>query len=322
MKRNTTTSSCSSTTTATRRVAVAIVAVVGLIGLTLAPTAAVADDEITDLDADTGLTTEAAWNQYQSDGVTNVDVAAPDMTLSFSKTDDGVDLDGWNNDYTNDYLRVQYHEEIDRTVRFYVPSNYFAPYYDKKVVSEDGNAVAKFVPVDDGRYTAVSITFDGPTDAVFAVDQAKGKTWSFWSTQDDRLENATGVSSGIDGGDQWNYVEDSEWTQEGTVPITNVSNPDELRVQYDAGNGEKSVWLTAPESSDDPAPIHYTLREPANESANVTLVIVSDVDDPPAVRVKRDATKSDDVFAILNDWGQIGERFDDLVDSIFGSGNK
>lgn len=285
---------------------------------------AAGDDALVDLDEDTPLTTESAWSAFESNGSVTADVAAPDLSITVAKEQEGVSLDGWHNDYSNQYLRVNYREGIDRTIRFYVPSNYWGAYYDERVESVAGdNAVAKLTPVANGRYTAVTIKFTEKTDAVFKISQLKGKTWSFWSNRDDQLGNVTGLSTGIDGNDQWNYASSTDWSRDGTLSIENVSNPGSVAIQYDSDvSADKEVWLGVPEGQREYAPVYYFVREPANASENATVVVVSKEGEPPALRMKRTSSTGDGISSVLNDWSQIPNRVGDFVDSIFGSGEK
>lgn len=316
-------STSSSRSTARRRRVVAVAVVALLIG-SCVTTVATAGDTLTDIDADTALTERETWEQYEEQGNVSVDVAAPDMTISVAKEHDALDVDGFHNDWSNEYLRVRYGEDIERTIRFYVPSNYFGPYYDSSVESIAGDDVsAKLVPVDDGRYTAVTITFTGKTDATFAISQVDGKTWDFWSKQDQRLENVSGVSTGIAGTDQWNYASDAEWSN-GTLTIENVSNPDRVLIQYDGDVSESGeVWLKVPDDQGEQAPAYYFVREnqSAGENATATVVVVSEQESPPAIRVKKRSTARDGIGSVINDWKEIPDRAGSFFDGLFGGGS-
>lgn len=307
-----------------RAVSIAVVALLigscvatsGLVGVTSAET-------LVDLDEDTPLTERSTWEKFESKGVATADVAAPDLEITVSKTHDELDVDGFHNDYANEFIRVKYSEDIDRTIRFYVPSNYFGAYYDEHVESVAGDdAVAKLVPVQGGRYTAVTITFTGKTNAVFSVSQLKGETWSFWGEQDEKLENATGVTTGIEGSDQWNYAEASEWSDDGTLRVSNVSSPDSVAIQYDADvSSDQEVWLAVPQGETSSTPVYYFVRE-GGPDENATIVVVSKNEDPPALRLKKDSSARDGVVSVINDWRRIPDRFGDFVDRVFGSGRK
>lgn len=310
----------SSSPVAPRQVAIAVAIVAVLIGSALGGVAAVsaAEDTLTDLDADTPLTTKAAWDTFRQQGEVTVNVSSPAMQISIAKEHEDLGISGFHNDYANEYFCVEYQEDFSEKVRFYVPSNYFGPYFDKGIqsVSEQDSTTAKLVPVDNGRYTAVTIAFDGKTNACFAVDQLKGKTWNFWSRQDRRLQNVTGVSSGISGTNQWNYANEGDWSSDGTLRVPNVSHPDRVVIQYDAGVGGKEVWLKAPKRQSEQAPVYYFVRE--NGDGNATIVVVSEDDRPPAVRFKRQATARDGIGAMLNDWGAIDDRISKVLSGIFG----
>lgn len=311
--------SLNSTSTTSRRLVVVIAAVALLIGSCVATAGvALADTALVDLDENTELTDRSTHDEYASAGVATVDVAAPDLEIGIAEEHEDLGVDGFHNDYAYDWLRIRYNEDIDRDIRFYVPSAYWSPYFDESVDAVDGDMTAKFVPVDGGAFTAVRLSFDGPTTVVFPVSATSGTTWSFWSDQDDRIEDATGVSSGIDGSEQWNYVGDSEWSN-GTLVVENVSNPDRVLIQYDGEvSDESELWLKVPEGQSSRAPVYYFERSSDGNAS--TIVVVSEKDDPPAVRMKRSSTTQDGLSSVLNDWSQMPDRIGAFVDSLFGSG--
>lgn len=279
------------------------------------------DGAIVDLDENTPLTDESTYATYQSTGVVTVDVGRPDLAITISKEHEDVELDGFHNDFANEYLRVNYREDIAREIRFYVPAPYWGPYYDQSVESESGDVTASFTPVAGGHYTAVTISFDGKTNAVFKVSQLKGSTWSFWSSQDTKLKNATGVKAGIAGNDQWNYAQSGDWSSDGTLAIENVSDPATVSIQYDADvSPDREVWLEVPQGESSRTSVYWFARD--TPSNNTTIVVVSKDERPPALRVKKAATARDGISSILNDWQRIPDRIGELVDSLFGSGKK
>jgi hypothetical protein len=313
--------------TSGRRPVVAVAVAALLIGscVGFAATSAIAassttSSTLTDLDENTPLTERSSWESFKSDGRVSVNVTAPDLTLTIGKEQENVDLRGFHNDYSNEYLRIQYDEDLSRTIRFYVPSNYWGSYFDERVESVGGDdAAIKLVPVLDGRYTAVTIDLTGKTDAVFKISQTKGKTWSFWSAQDEKIENVTGVSSGISGTEQWNYAQADEWSDDGTLTIENVSNPDRVLIQYDAGTGEEAVWLRVTGEQDRDGP-YYFVRESSSDG-NATIVVVSESSTPAPVRVQRHATARDGIGSVVNDWAQTLDRASSFFDGLFGSRN-
>lgn len=282
-----------------------------------------ADGTIVDLDEGTPLSERSAWSEWQENGVAKADITAPNLEITLAKDHDDVGVEGWHNDYSNDWVRVEYNEDIPRTIRFYVPSNFWKPYYEEAVRSESGDEItAKFVPVDDGRYTAVTIRFDGKAEAVFPASQVQGSTWSFWSREDERLENATGFSTGIDGSEQWNYASSSDWSN-GTLVVENVSEPDRVVIQYDADvSSDSSAWLRVPEGESDRAPAYYFVRESSSSTSgeNATIVVVSRESEPPAVRIKRRATARDGIASVFKDWGVMLDRVRNAFDGLFGGG--
>lgn len=281
------------------------------------------DGALVDLDEDTALTDEETYATFSNDGVVTVDVGRPALSITLAKEHEDADLDGFHNDYAHEYMRIEYREEIDREIRFYVPAPYWGPYYDQRVESVAGDDVtARFAPVNGGSYTAVTLQFDGKTDAVFKVSQMKGSTWSFWSSQDDKLGDATGFKSGIAGEDQWNYAGAGDWSEDGTLRIENVSDEKRVSIQYDSDvSGDREVWLEVPRGESERTSVYWFERDDTNDNST-TIIVVSKDDEPPAVRVKKDATARDGIGSILNDWKQIPDRARGVIDSLFGDGRK
>jgi hypothetical protein len=315
----------SKTSGATGRQLVAKLAVVALLIGSCVATAGLAgaDSTITDLDHNTPLTERDTWSTFRNDGVATADVAAPALKITVAKEHEDVDVGGFHNDYANEFVRVEYDEDIDRTIRFYVPSNYWKPYFDESAESIAGDdVVAKLVPVAGGKYTAVTIRFSGKTDAVFAVSQLKGSTWSFWSEQDEKIEETTGVSTGIAGTSQWNYARSSDWSN-GTLVVSNVSDPSRVMIQYDGDvSAEEEVWLRVPKGESSRTPAYYFVREPSSAGENASIVVVSKNEEPPSVRLKTSSNPRDGVGSIFSDWSQIPARFDSWFAGVFGSAKK
>lgn len=277
---------------------------------------------IEDLDEETPLTSSKAWSTYQDKGKVTVDVSAPELTITVAKEKEGVGLDGFSNDYLNEYLRIKYHEDIERKIRFYIPSNYVDPYFEESAESETDDTTARFVPVENGRYMAVTITFTGKADATFKVSQGKGKTWAFWAEKDESIENETGVSAGLAGNTQWTYAESSQWSDDGFLKIEQVEEPDRVEIQYDADvSPDSQVWLKAHEGDDGEDPVYYLIRRGSENDS--TIVIVSrDAANPPPVRYKKSVTGRDIGGSIWRDFQLIPKRINDFISSIFGNGSK
>jgi len=126
------------------------------------------------------------------------------------------------------------------------------------------------------------------------------------------------VSTGIDGTEQWNYVDARDWSN-GTLVVENVEDTDRLAIQYDADKASnETVWLKVPDGESRDAPVYSFVRS-SGDDGNATVVLVTEEDEPPAIRIKRQRTARDGVGSVLNDWKVAWERARGFVGGLFGS---
>lgn len=266
------------------------------------------------LDAQTALTNSESIEQFQTEEKVSIETATPAMRITIAEDHDDVDLDGVRMDIDKVYLRVQYNESIPRTVRFFVPSEYWYPIVQETTATNtDSDVTAEMAPTEDGRYTAVTIQFSGETNAVFAVP--KEASWVFWGRDKSRdvVENSTGYEPPTLGSSgTWQYVPDEQLDGASSYPINDSEG---LTIQYNAGGSGSDEWLSVPTCGDDSAPV-CTYRKQGVEDR---VFVLSKTDDAPEVRFKR----SDDVRAqgrsILRELRRVpGEFLDDLSGGLFG----
>ncbi len=192
-------------------------------------------------------------------------------------------LRGLRLDYDKRYLRVQYNETIDRTVRFYIPSEYWFP-ITSEIDAVDADVTAQMEPTADGRYTAVTLTLAEPTDLVFEVP--KQASFVFWgrSKTRDVVNNTTGYQPPKLGEDsEWQYVPEGQLANESTYPVDTAEDGD-VTLQYDTDpTAGTESWRMVPECSGNDVPVcHY-------EKAGVDgkVFVLSKTADPPQVRFKQ-----------------------------------
>lgn len=261
----------------TKRLLLAILLVVSVVAVP------VAADEMTAIDDDHGLTDRERIETYETEGVASTTLTTPEMRLTVAENHDAVGLRGFRLDYDKRYLRVQYNETISRTIRVYIPSEYWFP-ITSEIEAVNGDVTATMEPVEDGRYTAVSLTVTEPSDLVFEVP--KQASWVFWGRSKSRevINNSTGYQPPRLGDDrEWQYVPDGQLENESTYPVETASDGD-VTMQYDT-NPSSGVeeWRMVPECSGDDVPVcHY-------EKAGVDdrVFILSKTADPPQVRFKQ-----------------------------------
>jgi hypothetical protein len=289
-----------------------VVALVVVLVVSAVAPAVAADTERATLDAETGLTDADTIDRYESEEMVSTTTAAPAMRLTIAEDHDDVGLNGVYLDIDKAYLRVQYNESIERTVRFYVPSEYWYPIVaEQDAVNAD--VTAEMAPTDDGRYTAATVQFDGETDAVFPVPKEASRV--VWGRDQSRdiVENSTGYeppSLGSSG--TWQYVPEDQLDGASSYPLNESGG---LTVQYDADRSSAEEWISVPECGESDAPV-CTYRK---QGVDDRVYVLSRTDDAPDVRFK----ETDDVRAegrsIVRELGRIpGEFLEDIRGGLFG----
>jgi len=146
-----------------------------------------AGSDIYGVDRNHDLAGDSAIEQFETEGVASGTADDLDMQLSIAKDCADVGHDPMVAPPQR-CLQVQYNEEVARTVRVYVPSEYWTPFEDQSMESTNGEVAAEMEPISGRDYTAITLHFDGKTDAVFSVNMVESKLWSArqkatsWST--------------------------------------------------------------------------------------------------------------------------------------------
>ena len=279
------------------------------------PTTAAKNDTY-ELDKSTPLTDDATIATYEENGTATADVTQLDMRITVANDHEDVGLTGLEysslSDVSNRYLRVEYNESIQRTVRFYVPADYWHP-QPREVDAESSDVTATLTPIQNDTYTAVEMTFDGPTDARFQISELVsgyyrgrdvGRTW---------VENKTGVElpTLIGDGTQWRTVSESDLTNNDSMVAFDTAN-ESVMLHYNAADGDSKTWLKAPDCNNaDDAPVCRLER-------GDTAYLVSDSDDPPPVRYKYGTDRVAEVQAAINELLDFDEWLSDRADSVTG----
>jgi len=292
----------------TRTTAV-LVAVALVATLIVGPAAALDsgdDGEITNLGTSHALDSSEAIDEYESEGHTSADLTRLDMTVTAaqSREDVGLGDEPLPTNVRNDFLRLEYDEEAERTVRIMLPKDYWTPYMRENVQSITSDHTATYQPTRGGEYVAVSVHFDGPADVVFPVQWDSELSYRIAERIDNRLNKSFGVSIRGDSGG-WTYVDAQNLTDGPGHAIGQA--PGDVTVQYDATPDEPAeTWINAPEGETFSNEIYYYDR-----GDNGSAYIVSKTDDPPAVRYKTDSSFADDLRGAVNDLTQVPDRIFD-----------
>ena len=285
-----------------------IVLVTLAVVLVTAPAAAMTT---TTLDANTPLTNDAHIDDFESDGVTSAEVVQIDFNITVADGHEDAGLDGFYIDSGTTYLRIDYDETVERTVRFYVPSEYFAPRVKRSLEAANGGPPISLSPVRDGSMTAVTVDLSGQTDATYRISSVSGGIWAGRSWAKDRVENTTGWEvPSLAGSSQWQYIDAQTYS---TASPARINNTDlTLQYQADAPDGG-TQWLPVPTCSD-PADQRVCYLEDQD-----TTVIMSS-QDSPRIRYKHGTDLLSTLGSDINDLLQTDDRAGDFFDSVFGGG--
>ena len=271
------------------------------------------DEYVTDIAADHDLDTVDAISTFNSEGQVETDLTRIDMTVTIAdeKSDVGASGRMLPTDTANDFLRLQYNEDAERTVRILIPEEYWEPYLQEDVESITSPHTADYKTSRGGEYTAVIITFDGPADVVLPAKWVDSTSYKALERVDQRLEKSVGITV-RDDGSEWTYVESEDLVSGPGYEIGEKSG--DVTVQLDATpDSPEETWINAAEGETMGEDIYYYQRD----SENGSTYIVSKTDNPPAVRYKVDSTFMDRIRGDIRDITLIPSR---LKDTINGGG--
>lgn len=267
------------------------------------------------LDANHELASGDAVDTYADEGyVTARNVGGLDLRVSIAESHGDVGLDGLYTDVNAHYLRVQYNESIDRTIRLYLPAGYWHPHVKQDLEAENAGVTADLEPAENGDYTAVTMHLDGKTDAVFRVSKEASLVFEVRDEARTQIENLTGfdLPSLPTGGVEWQYPAATMLAGNNTTGYVST-NGEDLTLQYDADDSlGNERWLSIPRcenSLDDQAVCTFTRDD---ESERVYLL--SRQSDPPDIRYRTGTSMIEDARASVNEVLQGIDRMKQDID--------
>ncbi|PCR88693.1 hypothetical protein [Natrinema ejinorense] len=287
--------------------------------------AATTSGDTVTLDDDTALTANSTIENFETEGIATANPTYPNMTITVADSATDVGVDGLRyTDFDTTYLRVDYDESIERTIRFYVPKAYWHPHPDEPDAI-DGETTATFEPTEGSNYTAVEMHLSGETDAVFEIKQQASVVFSVREYGSEWLEDEIGVDMPSTNGasEQWEYVPTAELT--GDNPTFGIdTDGEDVTLQYDAAktaDPASKEWRTVPECADSSgadAPVCTFTKDNSTE----TVHILAQTDDPPDVRFKYGsgwlANIRSSIGELLNDIPRdLVRDARDIVDGVF-----
>lgn len=279
-----------------------------------------AQENLTAVDEDNPLAAPDAGTTYDNESVVGGSVPGYDMQLTVAESHEDVGLEGIEytsaSDSMRHYLRVDYDEDIERTIRFYVDREVWYPHYHE-LDAENADVTATLEPVGDSEYTAVELTLEGQTDAVFQVPKAVSGYYYARDTGRSWLENKTGykIPSIFGGGAQWERVNHDDLAN-GNESVAIGTNESDPMIQYDAGN-DSERWVPVPScdsSRGDDAPV-CTYDRPEDPDH---VYVLSDGENPPPVRYKHGTDLLSQARAGINELLETPDRIMEQINGLFG----
>lgn len=218
-------------------------------------------------------------SEFQTTGRTLSNHSVPAVTVTVAKHPSQVGLpETLTGDATHHYIRIEYHEDRDRTLRIWIPEDCLNPYAKEPVESVTGGPPAEYSIVEQNgtRYLGVRVVVTTETDTVYRVSRGGGVSFGVLDRVTEQVGGVLGLGGG--NGSQWNYINSTEL--EGTNATARIAleeNESDPLIQYRTGN---DTWAVVPDEPDHPAPV-YSFRK---SGVNNTVYITSEVDDAPTVR--------------------------------------
>jgi len=265
----------------------------------------------TTIDANHELASDQAIATYDSDGVASTNLTQLDMTVTVAENHEDAGVEGFYFDTGSTYLRLDYDEDIARTIRIYIPAEYFKPRVKQGLDPIDSGPDATLTPVNDNEMTAVTIEVSGQTDAVYDMNAISGNVWSGLSEQSESFENRTGWSlPSVRSSAGWEYI--NAGTYSASEPAT--INGTDMTLQY-AGNTStpETVWYPVRQCTD-----AQDQRVCYVEQDNMT--VLTSTQDSPQVRYRQDGGLFSVGGSVVNDIRRSLDRGPEWFDGLFGGG--
>ena len=239
------------------------------------------------IDEDHGLNEEEAIEEYEETGSVERDLDRLDMTIGYYDDPCEAGVDQFLCETNNEYLYVEYNEDIDREVRLLVKDEYITERQKADVEGEESEVTADFYPSDKDGYTVVELQLEGETEDVIEINWAEGTLWDIRGGVADGVEDLTGFETPgnpLATGDDWSYVDPVEY-EEGEQNVVHLDEINERStVQYNEGDVDEEVaedrWITVPDC-DDPSEQHVCTYTVDGEDG---VFVMSTMDDAPQVR--------------------------------------
>lgn len=271
----------------------------------------VAADDVTDIGTDHDLASDDAMERWSDRGYAEGDVDRYQIELAVaeSRADVGAE-DAAVTNIRNQFLRIDYQEDYERTLRILIPRDVITP-YKTTAGSLTSPHEATLSPARSGEYLEVVVEVDGESDIVLPLNRDHAISYSLIERTDKRIERLTGVSP-LDREHDWEYVDGDEFTGE-THRINH--SLDEMALQFDATpERTDETWVNVPVGERGGAGV-YVLDTDAKHDGNTTLVTT--LQDPPEIRYRTESTLPAQVRGWVSEArtypGDVMDRLEDIL---------
>lgn len=273
---------------------------------------ATAQESVYEVDTSHALAEQTAIDEYRSQGVATGGIYGLNATVTVA--DDAGDAGLSELLYRSTgrvFLRIDYNEDIARTLRIYLPQEYVAPQLKQGLEAAESDVTANLKPTQGRNHTAVTVTLDESGTVVFPISAGRGAISGGRSTISDMVANVTGVElpSLTDSGAEWHYVSSSELADNETDYIP--SNATTIQYDASASSDTEAEWVPVPDCD---GGTDYICTYSKADHPDRTYLLSTGAD-APEVRYREGSSVSGNLGSAIND---ALNGVDELVDSAFG----
>lgn len=269
------------------------------------------------VDNDHPLTEDDAVAEFEDSGTVSRDIPQLLMTVTVANKHDDANISGPYVDVNRLWVCMDYKEDVERTVRLNLPSEYLTPrpVHEKSVTS--AHSVRTRV-LENKRGTALTVAFDGPGRACFAFSKSAGTYFGFKSDAQEWLNRTAGFSlPKATASSDWQRLPGTAFENASTYPVETDGEP--VTIQFDAEPGPERTWINVPKCADPSEQAVCRLAGTENET-DQRVTLMSTQSDPPAVRYRMGESTSSSIISGFRDTLQsLGSAWTDFT-GLFGGG--
>lgn len=274
------------------------------------------DRDVAAIDTNHDLTRQGTVDNFRREGEATSELGYLDgeVTVATDGDDVGLSDELLPSSIRNDFIKIDYREDHERTLRIHIPRDYWTPYSQSAVDSATSDHIADYQPVRGGDYLEVVVHVDEPAEIVLPVQRDSATAYRMVERLDNRIEWALGVS--LFSGEEFEHIRGDEFANQTSYELEDIDSLDDAVVQFDAEHEDPDqTWLNAPESDDGDVGVYVMSRGGSDsaEEANESVYLVATQDDPPDVRYKPQADLGDRERGWLNDALEIPERIQEQL---------